>query len=563
MRPIDWLAVTILLLFAAALRIIGIGFGQPNPEYFPSYAPYGMVHEHLPLHPDEFYTVALPFEMALRKRLNPEFFNYPAFLINANFALYHLTGALEGRLLSDREGALLSSYAPFSLYALSRAYSVFGSMLAVACAYAIGRLHSGRFAAICAGLLVAVSYTLVQHAHYIKPGTLAGGWMMLAAWASLAALLASRRRSRFRFYLLACACAGLAATTRYNAAIVSIIVVSVGILSVIRGRSNRTLLEIAAGWLLIPLVFLLGSPFTLLDFDHFWRDFSYIVGQYIATGADIHSYFLVDPWTGLGLMLTYAALFALGIPAIACACLGFISAARRREPAGRRPQSEMRLFILSIGLMILAYSLVALRTVRPGHSDALLILIIPFAAVLVGLGAEGLVRSLRLPSRLTMPAIALILIIQPLVLSVHVVKMFSQPDTREIMLAWVHSHIPRGARFFLNGPYNVPLDKALYPNVAHNLSYASDLPDGSEFDYLIYSDSIAFDVLRSESIVGAQLAQKQRAYERALDAAYQRVAEIQRPHWTGSEAMMNMASFWHNPTLIVYCLNQASCESHR
>lgn len=157
MRPIDWLAVTILLLFAAGLRIIGIGFGQPNPEHFPSYAPYGMIHEHLPLHPDEFYTVALPFEMALRKRLNPEFFNYPAFLINTNLVLYHLTGALEGAQLSDRDGALLSSYAPFSLYVLSRAYSVFGSLLAVACAYAIARLLAGNFAAICAGLLAAVS----------------------------------------------------------------------------------------------------------------------------------------------------------------------------------------------------------------------------------------------------------------------------------------------------------------------------------------------------------------------------------------------------------------------
>jgi 4-amino-4-deoxy-L-arabinose transferase-like glycosyltransferase len=112
-------------------------------------------------------------------------------------------------------------------------------MLAVACAYAIARLLSGRFAAICAGLLVAVSYTLVQHAHYIKPGTLAGGWMMLAAWASLAALLASKRRTRLRFYLFACAVAGLAATTRYNAAAVSIIVASVGILLIFRRRSWR------------------------------------------------------------------------------------------------------------------------------------------------------------------------------------------------------------------------------------------------------------------------------------------------------------------------------------
>ena len=505
MRPIDWLAVTILLLFAAGLRIIGISFGQPDPQFYPSYAPKGMVHEHLPLHPDEFYSVALPVDMALRNRLNPEFFNYPAFLINANFVLYQMTGTLKSLLLSDRDGALLNSYAPFSLYMLSRAYSVFGAMLAVTCAYAIARLLSGRFAAICAGLLVAVSYTLVQHSHYIKPGTLASGWMMLAAWASLAALLSSKGRSRLGFYLLAGGVAGLAATTRYNAVAASIIVVPVGMLLIIRARSRRALLQVVAGWL--PSRCFSASVLLLRCSTRHSRGLHYR-RTVLWLRRDINRF--RRPWTGLGLMLTYAGLFALGLPAIGCAFLGFVSAAWRRDPACRRRQRRSRRFVMLVGLMILVYGLVALRTVRPGHSDGLLILIIPFVAVLAGIGADNLVKILRLPSRLTMPAIALFLIIQPAVLSVQVVRMFSQPDTREIMLQWIHSRIPLGARFFLNGPYNVPLDHALYPNFAHNLSYAATLPDGSEYDYMIYSDAKAFDVLRSQSIVGAELARRAR-----------------------------------------------------
>ena len=34
MRPIDWIAVTILLLFAAGLRIIGISYGRLDPDFF-------------------------------------------------------------------------------------------------------------------------------------------------------------------------------------------------------------------------------------------------------------------------------------------------------------------------------------------------------------------------------------------------------------------------------------------------------------------------------------------------------------------------------------------------
>ena len=123
-----------------------------------------------------------------------------------------------------------------------------------------------------------------------------------------------------------------------------------GILWLRRDRSRASLLQIAAGWLLIPLVYLAGSPFTLLDFDQFWRDFSYIVGQYMTTGEHISAHFLVDPWTGLGLMLTYASLFALGIPAIGCALLAVASAAFGRDSANQRKGIARRQTVLTIAL---------------------------------------------------------------------------------------------------------------------------------------------------------------------------------------------------------------------
>ncbi len=557
MRRIDWLAVTALLLFAAGLRIIGLGFGQPNPDYFPSYAPYGMIHEHLPLHPDEFYSVALPLEMALRNRLNPGFFNYPGMIIYANFAMYRLTGALRDVSLADRAGAELKSYAPFSLYFLSRAYSVFGAMLSVACAYAIARLLSGQFAAICAGLLVAVSFTLVQHAHYIKPGTLAGGWMMLAAWACAASLLSRRAVERRRLYLLAGAVTGLAATTRYNALAVAPLMLLVGALLLLRHRSRSMRLAVILSWLLVPALFLMGSPYILRDFGWFWRDFSYIVGQFTTTGANVADYFLVDHWTGLALLLLYAALFALGIPAMVCAILAVAAAARGFSLKRNSPG----LFVALIALMVALYMLVAMRTIRPGHSDNLLLLALPFIAILSAIGADWLVKRLPLPTRLTMPLAALALVIMPLVLSVQVVAIFAQPDTRQVMLRWISDYIPPGARFFLNGPYNVPLDEAIYPSWRQFNVYAAELPSGADYDYMIYSDALAFDVLRSWMTVPAEVIHQQQDYLQHLDANFRRVAWISRPVWTGSEAMINMAAYWHNPTLIVYCLNPASCET--
>ena len=475
--------------------------------------------------------------------------------------LFQLTGALDGRSLAERDGRTLRAYADFSLYVFSRMYSVFGGMLQVACSYAVLRMIAGRYAALCAGLLVAVSFTLVQHAHYIKPGSLATGWMMLAAWACFAALYARRHSRRVNMWLLACIATGLASSTRYNALAVVPIVLATGMLLVYRHRSRSMARAAVLGLLLAPLVFALGSPYVLRDFEHFWRDFTRIVGQFTSTGVNVADYFLVDHDTGLVYLLMYAALFALGIPALAAALLSFIPAWKSRPSGNFFRRNSLSLSALLIALVVLLYGLVALRTIRPGHSDNLLMLVLPFAAMLSAIGADWLARAIKLPKWLTMPLVALVLVIQPLVLSVQVVKMFKQPDTRHIMLEWIHERIPRGSRFFLNGSYNVALDEALYPSVQQSNTYAETLPEGDDADYMIYSDALAFDILRSKAIVPAEIVQQQRDYLRLLDQTYKRVAEVSRPAWTGAEAMMNMATFWHNPTLILYCVNPARCET--
>ena len=224
-------------------------------------------------------------------------------------------------------------------------------------------------------------------------------------------------------------------------------------------------------------------------------------------------------------------------------------------------QNSLSLYVALIWLMIVIYALVVLRTIRPGHSEHQLIQILPFMALLSAIGAGWLVERISLSPSMLMPSVALLLILQPMVLSIQAVRMFSQPDTRQIMLQWIHDHIPPGARFFVNGSYNVPLDPAIY-TVAHHLDgYVSELPSGKEIDYLILSDARANDILRSVSIVPKQVEQEQRDYLRQLDSTYTRLAEIARPVWTGSESMMNLAVHYHNPGLVLYCLNPASLRA--
>ena len=235
------------------------------------------------------------------------------------------------------------------------------------------------------------------------------------------------------------------------------LLICTGSILIYRDRAPATLRAVGIGFLLLPLVFIIGSPYVLLDFEHFWRDFTRIVGQFTATGVNVPEYFLVDHSTGLAYLLIYTGLFALGIPAIAAALLSFYVVWSRRPRGNLFKDNSLCLHWLLIALVLLLYGLAALRTIRPGHSDNLLLLILPFAALLSAIGADWLASVMKLPSRVAWPLVALVLIIQPLVLSIQVVKMFSQPDTRDVMLEWVHSNIPYGSRFFLNGSYNLPL----------------------------------------------------------------------------------------------------------
>ena len=553
----DWVAIVILLLFAASLRIIGISYGQPDPQYASSTHPQKMLHYQTPMQPDEYLSVAIPMEMLLKNRLNPQFFEYPTFIVNTNFVLFALTGAASGAELEDRSGETLRVYAPFELYVMSRMYSVFGSILIVACAYAIMLKIAGRFAALSAGLLAATSYTLVQHTHYIKPELLSTGWMILTIWLSFTALQTANPKYSTRFYILAGACTGLAATTRYNAFSIVVALGLVGLVLLFRHRRAKMLFTVLSSWVLIVIVFILGTPYAAIEFEAFVEAFRYITGQFLSTGANVPEYFLTSPFEGLFFLLRYIVIFGLGIPAAVMILFGLYSAWSSRPPLKNwLTENTPFLFAGIIFISILAYLVVAMRSIRPGHSDNLTVLIVPQYMLLASLGANWLYQ--RFQSTVAGVLILLLFVLMPLVMSVQVTRMFSQPDTRQQLQAWIYDHLPADSTIVLNGAYNVPLDAADY-QVSQDFDYVEDLSSLASVDYLIMSDALIFDVLRSNEIVPQEIIDEFLAYQQSLDATYTAIVSIERKQWLGSDIFMNTASYWHNPALTVYCLNESSC----
>jgi len=546
LRGVDWVFIVVLLLFAAALRLIAIDFGQPDIRYAQSTVPNQMLHDQTPLHPDEFLFITRPFRMLLTGHPNPQFFENPLFLINANFVTFLLTDAGDTLSHEERLTGNFRNYAPFHLYVIGRVYSALGGILAVAGAYAITRLLAGRYAALMAGLLSAVALTLVQHTHYSTTSSLSAGFVMLCIWATFLALRVQSTQNRWILFILAGIFAGLAGGNRYNAAAISLIVFFAGWILLFRHRNPQTLGLVFAGWLAFPATFLITTIQLIFDFDGFWRDFRSISTQYLSGLDRISS---VSPMTGLWLEYQYLFLMVLGIPALILCVLS----------ARALFQAKKRLFIILLLTYLIPYSWVILRTVRPNGADQLLIPVIPVFAVLAGIGCAGLLRWFNQRRWFLLPLLIVVIIAMPLVFTVQFLWSIHQPDTREHLQMWVYEHLSRSSRIHLIGPYNVPLDAADYVVTQSFSSFetAKDLRL-MDIDYLIVSDALYHPAqgANADYLVSIQAAQE--SWE---SANFQHIISIYSPNWwiLGYEGL-HTPSYWHHPDLTVFCVNPTVCE---
>ncbi len=576
----EWLFIVALLLFAAGLRFIGLAYGQPDPRYDHSGLVQGLINANTPIHPDEFLFITRPLQMLLTRQYNPKFFHNPSFLNNVNFVTFWLTDAGNGLSLEDRQGVNGRSYAPFHLYIIGRTYSALGGIIAVAATYAATRRIGGRFAAAIAGLLTAVSLPMVQHAHYTTTSSLAAGFAAVAVWATFVSVQGKRR---WMFWLAGIA-AGFAAGNRYNAALVGIVVFLVGLVLLYRDSSQKMRRAVLVGWLLVPVIFVFTTPWIIFDTAFFLDELRYILNQYIS-GAEIQ---FTTP-NGLWFEYQYLIVFAIGAPAALALLVGLYAAWQARPRRGNFfRQNSTLLFVLMLIAYLLVYSIVNLRTVRPALSDQMLVPVIPQFALLAGLGAGWLYERLPISRHVLAPTLTLSLIVIPLAPSVQLVYQFAQPDTRQFMQQWVYERIPRGAHIHLLGPYNVPLDAADYTwtqNFAQNLipleQLRGDEPldaplqmmgdddfelveqlQPGQIDYIILSDAWYFSVERTE-YAPPDYAHRVRDYLATFDQSLTEIARIERPVWTGYDWLMQSASYWHNPGLMVYCMDTVSCAAVR
>jgi 4-amino-4-deoxy-L-arabinose transferase-like glycosyltransferase len=393
-------------------------------------------------HPDEPGYVSIAQNIFKTGDLNPHFFNYPSLFFYLNtlaYIPYYLVGKLAGSFATpgDIPGPVVliggdGKTALASTFLLGRGLTVAFGCAAVALAFVLGRrLTSRSLVGVCAGafaaLLLAFSPTHVANSRYIAPDTFLVFFILLAFWAALQIL----ERGRTRDYALAGLAIGLVASTKYNGALVVVVVVLAHFLRRgMRGILDRNLYLALAFSL---LTFLATTPYALVDRTRFLADLQ-LEARHYATG---------HPGTEGNAALWYLEyLWQTEGPVLLLAVGGILYAALGRS----KPALLLAAFPVIYFIFISTFEVRNDRTILP---------VLPFlfllAAMLLFAAAErvsGLVERprLRTGAIAATAMLALILVVIPLARTVRDTVILTTVNSLETARVWMEDNLPPGAR---------------------------------------------------------------------------------------------------------------------
>ena len=420
-------AVVALALLA---RVAGLEFGLPLAE----------------ARPDE-QTLAYQAMKFGRGDLNPHSFNYPSLfkyvvfvLFGADFALGRLLGRFEGQ--EDFLRAFFAADPEFRL--LMRSFSVAaGTAGVLLLGWMPGRVWSA--------LVLAGCFLHVRDSHFgvtdITMVTLTTG----------AVLAASRLQARgtLRAAAVAGLVAGLATSTKYNAALLIVPLVLAAATSPAASQLRIGAAAVAA----MGLGFVAGSPYAVLDASTFLTDFRYEAGH-LAEGHH------VDVGGGWFHHATVTLPLAFGWPGFVAGAVGMLTA----FGANRR-----------LALVVFSFPLVYFLLIGRGETAFFryMLPVVPFVAMGAGLVLDAVHRRFGV---LAAAGLAAVLLISPLWRSVQAVGLMRAGDTRSAMGAWIEGNVPTDAVIVHAGAYTgAPMLQRNVPNQTREYAARSGRADAGGF----------------------------------------------------------------------------------
>ena len=245
--------LAIALLAAALLRFWALGQGVP-----------------FSVQVDEPEVMLRAVRMIKTGDLNPHFFDYPTLYMYVQAlgaVLRFLVGAMQGKWAS------LADAPPEAFYLWGRTITAIIGTATVWVVYRTG-MRWGRRTALLAAAMFAVMPLHVRESHFVLTDTPATFLVMLTLLLSLRA----HERSTVAAFVVAGAAAGLAAATKYNAALAGAIpLVAAAATPGLRPSRSMAALAVVGGMI---AAFLIAAPYSFLDLPTFLNQFARLSSEY-------------------------------------------------------------------------------------------------------------------------------------------------------------------------------------------------------------------------------------------------------------------------------------------
>jgi len=414
-----------LIIGALALRLAGLGWGLP-----------------FVYHPDEPTHVNIVLNILKTGDYNPHWFKYPSFRVYISLPvaiIYFLLGVSRGNFgsVQDLVAANMVTCGSGSTdiqglyYGLRLLMTLFG-VLGVGYIYLWAQRHWNERVALAAALFVAISPVHVLVSHWYRPDTI----LMLFSGAAVLASLQLYRKDDMRMYVLCGVLAGLAASVKYNVTALQFIpIILAHLLAKRRLLDWRLLLTmgVALG------VFVIITPFALLDLPAFLDGFAFEINHYYVrghAGADAAVGFWNNAIWYVGKLFHYD-----GPVVLLAACAPLLVERRYRTEA---------LILLTWPLLVEALnSSASVHTVLALVPVYLVLYLLAAISVdrLVCLLGERLGTTYR--KRLLVAVLGVSIIALPLLRSARTVSNFVRPDVRTVAWEWIQEHVSPDTRIAL------------------------------------------------------------------------------------------------------------------
>ena len=416
-RPAVLLAILIL---AAVLRWWGWDYGLPHPM----------------ARPDEEITLEAAYQMFASGNPDPVSLPYPSFIVYLDVAalsLYYKVGEFLGRY--DRRLDMLFDMVvlrPRFHYRVARTVNLVFGVATVALVYLLATTtfqtrNTGWLAALLLG-------TSLLHVIYSRFATVDVVTTFLATAAVLFAVRAASS-SKTSSYVVAGMFAGLAASSKYNAAVVVSALILPVVAVLFGGEAKeraRSLSNLAVAGLVTVLVFAVTSPFVVLHYEEVYRFVTHM-GRVLTDAPD-----------ELALWVHLRDTFprGLGWPFFAAAVVGLGRAGWRRRPED----------LALVGFAVVYFAAIAgARIVYPRY-------VLPLIPVLAAFAAESSVwLAARFRHRAAATAVLTVLLVVPsLASSVRFDRLAARTDTRLLATEWIEENLPKRSKIALCRGYGAP-----------------------------------------------------------------------------------------------------------